>query len=201
MAVDVSLVIQAGGNSSRMGEDKGLKPFLGQPLIKRTLDRLASIGAEILVTTNHPYKYAFLGRCMIPDPIPGKGALGGLYTALFSALFPIVAVAACDMPFVSADLFKEEIRLLAEEDVDVVVPRSVDGLEPLHAVYRRATCLPFVRDAIQGNQLKLIDWFPSVRVREFSMEEAARIEPAGLAFWNVNTPEEFMKAENLARSM
>ena len=196
----VSLAIQAGGNSRRMGEDKGQKLFLGYPLIQRVVERLARIASEILVTTNRPADYAFLNLRLVPDLIPGRGAQGGLYTALASATFPIVAVVACDMPFASVALLEAAVRLLVEEDVDVVVPRSIEGLEPMHAVYRGATCLPVVKAAIQANQLKIIDWFSSVRVRELSLDEVTAIDPAGLAFRNVNTPGEFSQAEWLAKT-
>jgi molybdopterin-guanine dinucleotide biosynthesis protein A len=200
MSNNVSLVIQAGGNSRRMGEDKALKLFLGRPLIQRAVERLGFIADEILVTTNHPSDYAFLGLRLIPDLIPSRGGQGGLYTAMASASFPIVAVVACDMPFASAALLEVEARLLVEEDVDVAVPRSSGGLEPMHAVYRRATCLPVVRTAIDANQLKIIDWFSSVRVHVLSLDEVATADPSGLAFLNVNTPDDFTAAEKLAQS-
>ena len=199
MPDNVSLVIQAGGDSRRMGEDKGRKLFLGRPLIQRVVDRIAPIANEILVTTNHPVDYAFLNLRVVPDLIPGRGALGGIYTALASARYPIVAVVACDMPFASAALLEAAISLLDREEMDVVVPRSTGGFEPLHAIYRRLTCLPVVRTAIDANQLKIIDWFSSVRVRELSLDEVAAIEPSGLVFRNVNTPEEFSEAERLAQ--
>ena len=199
MPDNVSLVIQAGGNSRRMGEDKGRKLFLGRPLIQRVVDRIAPIANEILVTTNRPVDYAFLNLRVVPDLIPGRGALGGIYTALASARYPIVAVVACDMPFASAALLEAAISLLVREEMDVVLPRSTGGLEPLHAIYRRLTCLPVVRTAIDANQLKIIDWFSSVRVRELSLDEVAAIEPSGLVFRNVNTPEEFSEAELLAQ--
>ena len=200
MPDNVSLVIQAGGNSRRMGEDKGRKLFLGRPLIQRVVDRIAPIANEILVTTNHPVDYAFLNLRVVPDLIPGRGALGGIYTALASARYPIVAVVACDMPFASAALLEAAISLLVREEMDVVVPRSTGGFEPLHAIYRRLTCLPVVRTAIDANQLKIIDWFSSVRVRELSLDEVAAIDPSGLVFRNVNTPEEFSEAELLAQT-
>jgi molybdopterin-guanine dinucleotide biosynthesis protein A len=199
MPDNVSLVIQAGGNSRRMGEDKGRKLFLGRPLIQRVVDRIAPIANEILVTTNHPVDYAFLNLRVVPDLIPGRGALGGIYTALASARYPIVAVVACDMPFASAALLEAAISLLDREEMDVVVPRSTGGFEPLHAIYRRLTCLPVVRTAIDANQLKIIDWFSSVRVRELSLDEVAAIDPSGLVFRNVNTPKEFSEAELLAQ--
>ena len=195
----LSLVIQAGGQSARMGEDKALKLFLGRPLIQRVIDRLAPIADEILVTTNCPDDYAFLGLRLIPDLVAGRGALGGLYTALASAAFPLVAVVACDMPFASASLLEAATRLLVEEEADVVIPKTEDGYEPFHAVYRRAACVPAIQSAIQADRWKVIAWFPQVKVRELTMGEMTRLDPSGLAFWNVNTPEEFAEAERLAK--
>jgi len=194
-----SLVIQAGGQSARMGEDKALKLFLGRPLIQRVIERLAPIADEILVTTNCPDDYAFLGLRLVPDLVAGRGALGGLYTALASAASPIVAVAACDMPFASASLLEAATRLMVQEEADVVIARTNEGYEPFHAVYRRAACVPAIQSAIQADQWKVIAWFPQVKVRELTMGEVTRLDPSGLAFWNVNTPEEFAEAERLAR--
>ena len=45
----LTVVIQAGGISSRMGEDKALKLFLGRPLIQRVIERLTPIADEVIV--------------------------------------------------------------------------------------------------------------------------------------------------------
>jgi molybdopterin-guanine dinucleotide biosynthesis protein A len=196
----LTIVIQAGGQSSRMGEDKALKSFLGRPLIQRVIDRLSPIADEIIVTTNRPDDYSFLNLRLIPDLKPGRGALGGLYTAIASATYPVAAVAACDMPFASPMLIETMTRLLVEEEVDVVIAKSEEGYEPLHAVYRRETCLPAIESAIDADQWKVIAWFPQVKVRILTSDEIKSADPDGLAFWNVNTPEEFAKAEKLATS-
>ena len=73
------------------------------------------------------------------------------------------------------------------------------GFEPLHAVYRRETNLPAVAQAIDADQWKLISWFPQVKVRRITSAEVARLDPQGLAFSNVNTPEELLQAEQRAR--
>lgn len=203
----LTICIQAGGASSRMGEDKALKPFLGRPLIQRVIERLSPLTDEVIVTTNRPADYEFLGAStgsarrlrLFPDLIPGRGALGGLYTAIASAAHPLVAVVACDMPFASPRLIEAMTRLLVQKEADVVIPKSEEGYEPFHAVYRRATCLPAIEAAIDSDQWKVIAWFPQVRVHEMSTEETKPFDPAGLAFWNVNTPEEFAEAERLAR--
>ena len=196
----LTVCVQAGGQSSRMGEDKALKTFLERPLIQRVIDRLASIADEVIVTTNRPEDYAFLNVPLFPDLKPGRGALGGLYTAIASAKHPLVAVVACDMPFASANLLEAESSLLLEEEVDVVIPRSDEGYEPLHAVYRRETCLPAIDAAIQADQWKVVSWFPQVKVHVLTFDEIKRYDLLGLAFWNVNTPEEFAEAERIAQA-
>lgn len=194
----LTVCIQAGGQSSRMGEDKALKNFLGRPLIQRVIERLSPIADELIVTTNRPHDYRFPDLRLVPDLKPGRGALGGLYTAIASASNPIVAVVACDMPFASAALIEAAGRLLLEEEVDVVIAKTEEGYEPIHAVYRRETCLPAIESAIEADMWKVIAWFPQVQVRVLTSDEIKRYDPLGLAFWNVNTPEEFEKAEQIA---
>jgi molybdopterin-guanine dinucleotide biosynthesis protein A len=196
----LTVCIQAGGQSSRMGEDKALKTFLGRPLIQRVVERLSLVADELIVTTNHPDDYAFLKLPLISDLKPGRGALGGLYTAIASASNPIVAVIACDMPFASTTLLEAATRLMVEEATDVVIAKSEEGFEPLHAVYRRETCLPAIEAAIEADQWKVVAWFSQVKIRVLTSEEIKRYDPSGLAFWNVNTPEEFAKAEEMAKS-
>ena len=206
----LTVCIQAGGQSSRMGEDKALKPFLGRPLIQRVIQRLAPIADEVIVTTNRPDDYSFLNVRLTPDLKPGRGALGGLYTAIASASNPMVAVVACDMPFASASLIEAATHILVQEEADVVIARvasraeragkTAEGYEPIHALYRRETCLPAIEAAIEADLWKVIAWFPQVKVRVLTPDEVKRYDPAGLAFWNVNTPEEFAEAERLATS-
>ncbi len=196
----LTVCIQAGGASSRMGEDKALKLFLGRPLIQRVIDRLKPIADELIVTTNRPADFSFLDLRLISDVRPGRGALGGLYTAIASAAHPIVAVAACDMPFASAKLIQMSVEIMEGENVDIVIAKNDEGYEPLHAVYRRETCLPAIESAINADQWRVVSWLPQVNLRVLTSEEIQSTDPAGLAFWNVNTPEEFARAEELATS-
>jgi molybdopterin-guanine dinucleotide biosynthesis protein A len=194
-----SLVIQAGGESRRMGADKALLPFLGQPLILRPLSRLAGLADEVLVTSNHPESYRSLGLTPVPDILPGNGALGGLYTALSAARYPFVALVACDMPFANPEIFALELILLQESGVDAVVPRYGGGTEPFHAVYQRESCLPFVRSSLQAGKRRVDSWFSEVKIRYLEPEEMLPYDPEGLAFLNINTPEELQDAEQIAR--
>jgi molybdopterin-guanine dinucleotide biosynthesis protein A len=195
----LSLAILAGGRSERMGQDKALKPFLGRPLILRVLERLARLSEEIIVTTDRPDKYAFLGLPVYPDLLPNRGVLGGLYSSLSAVHFPLMAAIACDMPFASFALFKYECDLLVRDGVDAVIPCGLNGTEPLHAIYRRETCLPAIRSALEVGEWRLVSWLSKVKVRYVSPAEITKIDPLNLAFWNLNTPEEFVQAEERAR--
>ncbi|HLE13145.1 MAG TPA: molybdenum cofactor guanylyltransferase [Anaerolineales bacterium] len=196
----ISVAIQAGGQSRRMGQDKGLLLLQGKPLITRVLARVAFLADEILVTTNQLSDYQFLSLPLYPDLFPGTGALGGLYTALHAAQEPLVAVVACDMPFVNPAILELARDRLLETGVDVAIPRTDEGYEPFHAVYRKEACLPAVEKALQAGERRLISWFADVQV--LTLEEAlfGPLDPQGLAFWNLNTPEEFQHAELLIAS-
>ncbi len=174
-------------------------PFLGQPMIAYVAGRLRKMADEMIVTTNQPEKYAFLELPVFPDLLPDMGALGGLYTALSAARYPVVAVVACDMPFIKLDLLRAQCRMIIEKNVDVVIPRSPQGLEPLHAAFRQECCLPAVREALQAGERKMVSWFSAVRALVLEPDEVAVYDPEFTSFVNVNNPEEFRRAEELAR--
>lgn len=181
-----------------MGQDKAFLPFRGEALVHRILDRLAGIAAEVIVIAPRSFEYNSLNIKIEPDRLPGHGALGGLYTALFAATYPAVAVVACDMPFVNSEMLIHQSVLLFSNKMDVVVPSSEKGLEPLHAIYRRETCLPIVREALIAGKQRLISWFPDVKVQTLTLEETTHFDYAGLMFLNVNTLDELAQAEKLA---
>jgi molybdopterin-guanine dinucleotide biosynthesis protein A len=194
-----SIAIQAGGKSRRMGKDKALIPFLGKPLISRVMERVSSLGDEILVTTNRPESLEHLRVPLFKDVVPDGGALGSLLTALAFAQYPVVIVIAVDMPFVNRDILEAARDILLSKQVDVVIPCTKDGFEPFHAVYHRETCLPAVQKALEAGERRLISWFPSVKVLPLSGEELVQYDPLRIAFWNVNTLDELRQAEDFAR--
>jgi molybdopterin-guanine dinucleotide biosynthesis protein A len=182
-----------------MGQNKAQMVFHGQPLVRRVVERFANLEDEILVIANQPEAFEFLGVRLETDILPGKGALGGLYTGLIFATYPIVAVVACDMPFASPELVRAMLEMLESGDLDVVAPSTENGIEPLHAVYRRETCLPAVKLAIDQNRLRMISWFDQVRTRILAPGEISPYDTQGRAFLNVNHPEDWQAAERLAQ--
>ena len=84
----VTVVIQAGGESRRMGRSKATVPFAGRPLICRLVERLAPVSDDLVITTNEPDNLAFLHAefpqyriQLVCDAFDYRGALPGLYTA------------------------------------------------------------------------------------------------------------------------
>jgi molybdenum cofactor guanylyltransferase len=191
----LTIAIQAGGQSRRMGRDKGLVPLAGRPLIEHLLERVSGMGDEILITTNDPSRYAYLKLPMASDETPGAGALAGLNTALKAARGEHVLVLACDMPFVNVSLLKYMIGLAPA--ADIVVPTWQEVLQTLHAVYKRQICLTAVQSALNQSLKRMISFYPEVKVRIVEEFEITRFDPQGMSFYNINTPEELDKAERL----
>ncbi len=186
----LTLAVQAGGQSRRMGRDKALLPFDGRPLIAHILARLSGLAEQVLITTNQPQALAFLGVPCYADRHPGQGALGGLYTALYHATTPWVAVVACDMPFASPELFRRAwARLQASPQAAAAVPRTANGWEPFHGVYRRAACLPALASALQAGERQVQAWL--ARISALAVEVSPEEETA---LWNLNTPADYRRA-------
>jgi molybdopterin-guanine dinucleotide biosynthesis protein A len=192
-----SVIIQAGGKSSRMGTDKLFIPFRGRILIEWVIERLANLTNDLIIISNQPEKLKFLNQAVYPDAIKDVGPLAGLYTGLKYARYDSAVMVACDMPFVNSSLLIKEVRLLNEMEVDVVIPAPCGKTEPLHAAYRRRTCLPVIEAGIRSGMQRLIEWHPFVRVHLMDDIEIYNSDPAGLAFMNINTPEDALLAEHI----
>lgn len=184
-----------------MGEEKALLVFHGRTLIQRVIDRVKPLGDELLITTNRPEYFQKFNLPLYEDLLPGHGALGGLYTALSVAQFPVVIVVACDMPFVNAEILALAIRELESNEVDLVIPETTKGYEPFHAVYHREKCVPAILRALEAGKRRLISWFPDVKVRVIPDSVLMRYDPQQIAFNNLNTRDEFLKAEQLAQEV
>jgi molybdopterin-guanine dinucleotide biosynthesis protein A len=194
--VIVTGVIQAGGRSTRMGgEPKALLALGGRRIVERVLDVMRAVTERVLVVTNTPDLYAFLGVPMVPDVFPEGGSLGGIYSGLRAAPGEAAFTVACDMPFLSAEVARLVIGRAAE--ADVVAPRIGEQWETLHACYGKACLGPMERRLREG-RLKITGFFDEVRVLAIPEAEVARLGDPGLVFMNVNTPEELERARALA---
>lgn len=199
---NLTVVIQAGGESRRMGRSKATVPFLGEPLLWRGINRLMPIADEFIITTNEPQNLGFLddlvelGKVrLVTDVFEQRGALRGVCTAINAASKEYVALVACDMIFPSRNLILAELDALISSGADAAVPKTQFGYEPFHGVYRRNTCLPVIYEAVQAGEVKAGIWYDKVEVVPFTPDMVAAAEPRGGCFVNVNTPEELAEVE------
>jgi molybdopterin-guanine dinucleotide biosynthesis protein A len=183
---NVTVVINAGGKSTRMGTDKALLEIAGRTMIERIVEQTAGLGEPIIIT-NTPERYAHLGLPTFADVLPGKGALGGLYTAIQAAAQPYALVLACDMPFVNRPLLEYMISLAP--NFEAVVPRLNGEAEPFRALYSKA-CLDPIRRALEAGKMRVISFFPDMNLRWLEEDEIRQFDPELLTFMNCNTPEE-----------
>jgi molybdopterin-guanine dinucleotide biosynthesis protein A len=195
----LSIVLQAGGRSTRMGRDKASLPFLGKPLLLRLKERFQGAGSELLGICNDTTLISEPGLALFRDLIPGRGALGGLYSALYFASQPLVGIIAVDMPFASPELILELAGMLLEGNPDAAIPSSAKGIEPLHAVYRRESCLPLVKAALEDQQWRIRSWFDRAQIRILDPEQTLELGASEYTFFNLNTPEDLQSAEVIAR--
>ena len=163
--------------------------------------RVQPLAGEIHVIADQPDFFAYLNVPIFQDIRIGSGVLGGVYTAFSCSTLEYVAPVGCDMPFLSAALYRSEIDLLERSGADVVIPESFKGLEPLHAVYRRKSCLYPVENALLSGEKKIISWFEQVNVIILSPSEICSIDPSPHIFFNLNNPDEFQQAEQIAASI
>ena len=190
--------ILAGGRGRRMGVDKIALPLGGQPLIERVWRTLEPLAERVVVVGGPPR----LDPWCVPtvtDRYPGADSMGGLATALLYARETLGpdAWALCvagDMPFLQPGLLVYLAGLRA--NVDVVVPRTAPGYEPLCAFYR-TTCVAVFEEEIARGNLRIYDIFRRVRVREVGEGEIRSKDPDLRSFLNVNRPEDLLEAARL----
>ncbi len=199
---NLTIVIQAGGESRRMGRSKATVPFLGEPLLLRGVNRLLPLADEFIVTTNEADELGFLddyvehGRIrLVSDISDVRGALHGVHTALDAASNPFVALVAVDMIFPSRNLISAELTALKREGTDAAVPKTQFGYEPFHGVYRKDSCLPAVVRALREGETRATSWFDKIKITDFTTDMIAEVEPRGGCFINTNTPQELADVE------
>lgn len=191
--------ILAGGRARRFGgRDKSSLDVGGASILDRQLAALRGVADRILVVAGNPARYRERGLEAVADLVPGAASLGGIYTALAHATGDHVLVVACNLPFLTASFLRRLAGQARPED-EAVVPRTGDGLQPLCAVYARRLAEP-IRRQIESGRLKIVDLLAAARTREVGPDAIAEDDPDGLLFFNVNSPADWQRANQLAAS-
>ena len=184
-------IIMAGGSSRRIGKNKALLPWGTSTLIETIVSIVSTVCDDVIVVSNIPLPMLAESVRVIPDIIPGKGPLGGIYTGLQYAKYDCAFVTACDMPY----LVPDAISYLFDESPgwDSVMPSSDGYFEPLFACYSNS-CLPVIESMLAINQLRVDEMLPKIRCRLIEQHNFRVFDPELNLFKNLNTLDDYEAA-------
>ncbi len=191
-------LVLTGGQSQRMGRNKAVLPFDGTPLVLRVARRLAQICHPVYLVARAPETYRDFELPVIVDAVSGYGPLGGLHAGLTAISTAYAVAVACDLPFLHVELLSHLIG--RAKGRDAVVPIVAGRPQPVHAVYHRRVAQ--AAEAILtrgGGSLRQLLSAPSLTVLYVEEDELRRWDPLLLSFFNINTPEQYDHALELAR--
>lgn len=192
--MNVCGVVLSGGKSTRMGEDKSLLPIQGKKAITHVVETLKKCSDDVIVIANDPETYDFLNLRIHSDRYVNKGPLAGLESALHYEVANIYMVAACDMPFISCDVYYHLAEQL--DEFDAVIPVFEGREHPLSGVYKRSV-LPYIQKNIEQNQLRMNSFYNDVKVKLVDTFPNINNHTLMRHFFNMNHPEEYKQAKQL----
>ncbi|WP_034328563.1 molybdenum cofactor guanylyltransferase [Alkaliphilus transvaalensis] len=193
MKKQMTAVILAGGASSRMGENKALIKLGNKTMIERVVEPLRPLFEEILIVTDTPEVYSFLGKVSFTDDLfetNYKSSLLGIYSGLKVAKYSSIFVFGCDMPFLNQALITYMQNQYQGEDL--VIPYLKPYYEPLHAIFSKS-CLPLIEKALVNKTYKIVSLISQLKVRKILKGEVLKFDPLMKCFYNVNTNEEYLE--------
>lgn len=186
--------VLAGGESARMGREKGLLELGGLPMIVRTARLVEAVGAQVMVV-GAPEKYEPLGLRATRDDWPGAGPLGGIATALRASGSAWNLVVACDLPYLTKDWLGFLIGRAQKSIADAVLPMNDAGAEPLCAMYGKS-CEAAIWLALDRGVRKVTQGLEHVRVEYVERREWKAFDSDGLLFKNMNSPADYEEARD-----
>jgi molybdenum cofactor guanylyltransferase len=192
--------ILAGGQARRLGglDKSALAVGTSDPrsILERQLAVLRGLTPHIMIVAREDAPPRDVPVPVVHDRVKGAGALGGIYTALMDAPTGQVVVIACDMPFVTAPFLAHLASLGADPAAEAVVPRDAQGRHPLCASYRRSAAAA-VKLRIDAGRLRVLEALDDLTVRDVGPDELAPFDPDGRLLLNVNTPEDYTRAQQI----
>ena len=201
--LDVEGFILVGGASSRMGQDKSRLMLGGQTTVERIAAAMSEVATRVrLVGGLADGRYGQIRFESVPDLAASWGPLGGIHAALDAAKAEWCIVIACDLPFVSGDLLRRlfGFRSNEAESFDAVVPIQADEYpQPLCGVYRRVPCLDAADQSIRNGEHSPRALLDRVKPRYVPFNEISDLAGASNFFFNINTPENYERAQQLCR--
>lgn len=182
-------IILTGGRSRRLGMDKATLTFAGRPLALRVAEVLQQFTSSLWLVTNYPVLHAVLGLPLLLDLYPGRGALGGLLTAMILTQADYFLLAPCDTPFLQPTFLAGLVAEIRHRQWLAVISQSSRGLEPLPGLYHRSL-QPRLEKQLRQGDLRLRQLLSGSQTRLLTPAEVQAHDPEELSFFNLNTPED-----------
>lgn len=170
--------VLAGGASSRMGSDKALLDWYGQPMLIHVAGIVRQATPAVTLVGSQA-KYSGLGFPVVEDKDTGLGPLAGICAALAITQADWNLIVACDMPYLNPELLKRLLNQAELSNSDCLMPTG----QPLCAVYHKR-CFPVMDQALSSGVRKVRQALEGLRVELFEVEQA-------LYFQNLNSPEDW----------
>ncbi len=199
--LDVNGVVLAGGLSRRMGGgDKSLALLGGRPMIARALDCLARQVGSIVINANGDHqRFADLDYEVVADTVEGHaGPLAGILAGMRwscknSPRTRFIVSAAADTPFLPDDLVAKLSNKAGESTI--VLAKSGGRIHPVAGLWPVALVDDLDTYLKRGGNRKVLAFIDNYTLAtvSFPMKLSDSLDP----FFNVNTPEDLAKAEEL----
>jgi molybdopterin-guanine dinucleotide biosynthesis protein A len=186
----IEAFILAGGASRRMGSDKARLVINGKTFLQQIAETLQHVASNIVVVGQDSQDLAFTS---VADVHPQWGALGGIHTALTHCKAEWAIIVACDLPFVTAELFKRLSDFRPHHEA--VVPIQSDLVpQPLCGFYKVNPCLDQATQLIGAGKRRPLDLLQNVNTKWVPFSQLEDLHGATKFFVNINTPEDYYEA-------
>ncbi len=189
-------VILAGGRATRMGGgDKGLLRLGDTTLLAHVIERIQpQVASAALNANGDPARLAQFGLPVLADPVEGfvgplAGVLAGLDWAAEQGADTVVSVAA-DTPFFPCDLVPRLLLAAEGMQTPLALATTPDGRHPTFGLWP-VSLRDDLRAALQGGLRKVVQW------TDAHGAQTAMFDGAGDPFFNVNTPEDLVRAQTI----
>ncbi|MGK7941528.1 MAG: molybdenum cofactor guanylyltransferase [Crocosphaera sp.] len=193
---DLSAIILAGGQSTRMGEDKALLKIQGVPLLERTAIFTQAYVKETYIVTPWIDRYSGIvpPNChLLQEKCQSgvtEGPLVGFAQGLPHVTTEWLLLLACDLPNLTNLALEECLQQLesVSEEAIACLPRHQKGWEPLCGFYRTSS-LRDLESFIEGGGRAFQRWLQLHYVEELFLSDRS-------VLFNCNTPKDLSKISN-----
>ena len=189
-------LILAGGKSRRMGGGhKGGLIYHEQTFQEHVIKEFEKEADTIFLSYASQIYDSYPGCRIVMDEMPGIGPMGGLYVGLKNSGQEMLMVAACDMPRLDIEIYRQLYKKLTEEEkrkshtFDGVVPVTEGKMHPLAAIYRKRA-LHILKEQINVQNYRMTD---AVKKMDIFYVDLSQNQVYAKMLCNINTMEEYLE--------